>query len=107
MDVDWQATGSRSELWDRRQVFNKNRMGAKASGGAREGLRPRGLSCLCRSELVVRAKFTLRLRTNQPGYTGEGPIPIVHSLRAIPGFVMHLSVLEIAGLTSWSRYGRL
>jgi len=36
MDVDWQATGSRSELWDRRQDCDKNRMGAQALSRARE-----------------------------------------------------------------------
>src|SRR3954470_9195672 len=91
MDVDWQATGSRSELWDRRQVFNKNRMGAQASSRAREELRPRGHSCLCRSGLGVRAKFTLRLRTYQPGNTGE-----VCFRLSIPRFVMRVTVLEIA-----------
>jgi len=63
MDVDWQATGSRSELWDRRQVFSKNRMGAQALSRAREELRPHGLSCLYRSGSGVLTKFTLRLRT--------------------------------------------
>ena len=57
MDVDWQATGSRSELWDRRQDFNKNRMGAQALSRAREELRPRGLSCLYRSGSGVRGEI--------------------------------------------------
>lgn len=71
MDVDWQATGSRSELWDRRQDFNKNRMGAQALSRAREELRPRGHLCLYRSESGFRAKFTLRLRADSRG-TPEG-----------------------------------
>ena len=95
MDVDWQATGSRSELWDRRQVFNKNRMGAQALSRAREGLRPRGHSCLCRNGLGVSTRFTLRLRTFEPGYTGESLLPIMHSQQALPKFVMRFSVSKV------------
>jgi len=83
-DVDWQATGSRSELWDRRQVCSKNRMGAQALGRAREELRPRGLSCLCRNGLDVSTKSTLCLRTLQPGYTGRSA-PIMRSQQHFQG----------------------
>ena len=70
-DVDWQAAGSRSELWDRRQVFNNNRMGAQALSRAREELRPRGLLCLCRSGIRRSGEIYVAFADIQPGNTGE------------------------------------
>jgi hypothetical protein len=41
--VEWLANRGRSELWDRREQGKRIRMGAQASGRAREALRPCGL----------------------------------------------------------------
>jgi hypothetical protein len=79
MDVDWQATGSRSELWDRRQVCRKNRMGAQASSRAREELRPCGHLCLYRSGLGVFGEIQVAFADNKAGGTPAGLLPIVRS----------------------------
>ena len=76
MDVDWQATGSRSELWDRRQVFNRNRMGAQALSRAREELRPRGHSCLCRKQVERFGKICVAVVDTTAGEHRRGPLPI-------------------------------
>jgi hypothetical protein len=98
MDVDWQATGSRSELWDRRQVCSKNRMGAQASSRAREELRPCGHLCLYRSGLGVFGEIQVAFADNKAGEHRR----VCFRLRAvdiIPKLVMRLRVLEIASLT--------
>jgi hypothetical protein len=98
MDVDWQATGSRSELWDRRQVCSKNRMGAQASSRAREELRPCGHLCLYRSGLGVFGEIHIAFADNKSRGT-----PVVcfrlQAVHIIPKLVMRLRVLEIASLT--------
>ena len=102
MDVDWQATGSRSELWDRRQDFSKNRMGAQALSRAREELRPRGHLCLCRSGFKRSGRNHVASAVFQPGDTGE----VCFRLGSTK-FVMRLGVSEIAAEGKLTVIGQL
>jgi hypothetical protein len=104
MDVDWQATGSRSELWDRRQVFSKNRMGAQALSRAREELRPRGLCCLHRNELRGNDEIYVAFADISAGEHRRGLDPILRSRRTFQGLVMRLSIQEIAAEVKWARF---